>query len=777
VDRSLAVAGPDGEDSIMLHDVFRAYLRELAGDRLPVWHASLLDAHRPGTGSWADLPTGSRYLWAHLPHHLHGAGLDSELLATLASPDYVTRKVVLLGRQALTKDRSVLDRCATDSPNDKAWAETARLLSDSAYLLDGLRNPADIAATLLARCLRAGSPAGVDRLRERASAGDLDVRVHWARAGLSGDGADAGNGHVGAITSVAVHEDQVVSVGEDGVVRLRDLTSGRLVWSRQAHTGWIYATAVSPDGRTVATAGDDGQIRTWDARTGEPGGALTGHHRRVRSLAFTPRDRLLVSGGEDGQIRIWDIESRSCVGSLQTSGVPVWSVAVDSAQSVVAAVGEDDTVRLYDLRDGSLLDHGNCDDDWVRVAAFAPDRPLLVTAAATGPVRFWDVRNRALTRAGDRPVGERIRCLAFTQDGQAVAAGTENASMQLLPTTPDAPSPSTPPLPGVDWIRAVATGREGRVVAGCEDGALRAWDPDGKEPPHLITAGATTVWSTAVLHERRLTFHGRSDGLVDVCDSDSGHVRQQLTVGTGRVWSLAAARSHVAATCGDTHIRVWNAENLTLVADFDTEAGRTWAVALDPRGSRLAASSADGTVRIWDLPSGVLITRLRAHTGRIRSLAFDDRGDLLASAGGEGAAQVWEVPTGACRTEIIDTSRWVRCVSLDPSGERLAVGYGPGDIHVHDVQSGGTLAELRGHNGRILALALGQDADPLVSAAADGTVRAWSPHSGRQLLQLRADASLNCAAIDRDSNMVLTGSANGLTAIHVSDVPADERTP
>lgn len=242
----------------------------------------------------------------------------------------------------------------------------------------------------------------------------------------------------------------------------------------------------------------------------------------------------------------------------------------------------------------------------------------------------------------------------------------------------------------------------------------------------------------------------------------------------GRVWSLDARAHRVAATCGDAVVRVWDADGLARLIDLDTHAGRTWAVALNPTGTRLAASSADGTVRVWNLGqagdgSADLVMKVRAHTGRIRSLAFDGTGQRLATAGGEGIARVWEVTDSSCTAEFVSNGGWVRCVCLDATGQHLAIGDGPGDLHVYDVASHQTAAVLEGHNGRVLMLAIGADPDVLVSAAADGTVRAWSISQSRQLVQVRVDASLNCAAFDPDTAIVLAGSANGTTAIGLPD--------
>jgi WD40 repeat protein len=598
MDRSLAVGVPGDRDAIALHDVFRSWLRHLAPDRLAGWHASLLEAHSPASTLWADLDHGHEYLWRHLAHHLHEAGRDGELIATLACPDFVVRKAIDHGPDSLVADRSVLTAVTPTLPEEKATAETAKILTGSAYLLRGLTRPADVAATMLVASLRERAERGaVDRLAELAMSGEPAVHVSWALSGLwDQDGQPIRHGHVGAVTAVALHGDRMVSVGEDGLLRVWDLRAGELARTRRGHTGWIYAAAVSPDGRLIATAGDDGLVRVWQAQTADPVTALVGHHRRVRALAFAPGGRLLLSGGEDGQVRVWDVESGRLSHSLQTAGVPVWSLAIDSTGSVVAAGGEDRTLRLYDVSDGRLLDSAEVDTDWVRVTAFAPDRPHLVTACGDGPIRHWDVAGQTLTPMGDRPAAGRVRRAAITPDG-TVIAGTEDARLLALPATPDQPARTAPPLEGVDWIRAVAVASDGHVVAGCEDGGLRRWDPAGRTAPQVLAKGTNTTWSTALLGTRGLTFHGRGDGLIDVCDLASGTLREHLAVGKGRVWSLDARAHQVAATCGDAVVRVWDAERLAPLMDVDTDAGRTWAVALNPTGTRLAASSADGTGR------------------------------------------------------------------------------------------------------------------------------------------------------------------------------------
>lgn len=769
-DRSLISAYLADHGVILLHDVFRAYLRQLIGGDWPALHNSLIEAYRPTGGQWEALPDEYDYMWRHLTYHLSEAGLTDELLDVLCSPSLVMKRVVRLGHHFLVGDGVALEAIRPvkeiEHPRHHDWLE-ARALTDAGYLLHNIKYRADIATTLVVSLLRSTiEHSGIDPLRRTAAqAPEGGFHAAWVRPNQAGSDETA-HGHVGAVVSVAARGNLVASCGEDGVVRLWDLAERRHIRSYRGHVGWVFAAAISPDLEAIASAGEDGVIRLWRIMTGEAIGALIGHTRRVRSLAFARAGGLLISGSEDGRVNVWNIEEGSLLRGMNTPGCPVWSVTVDSADMSVAAAGEDEFVRLFDLRTGQLLEEKAAHRDWVRSVSFAPAAPLLASGSGDRTVVLWNTAGRCLFPVRRINISEsRVRSVAISEKADLVVTSTEKATIHAF--TADGCAGRVQSPPGVDWVRSVALAEDGTIVAGCEDGAVRLWRAGDHGELTLLCGGQNTIWSTQFVASGQLAALGYGNGVIELCDVGAGQTRRRLDAAKGRVWSLAGNRDHIAAACGDGLVRVWSLRDHGEPQILNDDQERTWAVSVATDSQLLAASTGDGRVRLWDLVSGEMRWECDARAGRVRSLAFDDGGAVLAACGGDGKVRLWHSLTGDLVAEFTNPTGWARTVTVDPAGKRLAVGSGTGDIYLGDVAADQFTGHLTGHTGRILMLGFTSDPDRLVSAAADGTARIWSLIEQRQLAEVRIDGSLHCAAFDPSTGHLVAGSAGGVTMMMV----------
>ena len=93
---------------------------------------------------------------------------------------------------------------------------------------------------------------------------------------------------------------------DEPVVHVKDAATDRVLTTLRGHTGPIWCTTFSPDGKRIATAGHDQTIKIWDAEDGRHLLTLRGHNHVVTCVTFSPDGYLLASGGIDTTARVWD---------------------------------------------------------------------------------------------------------------------------------------------------------------------------------------------------------------------------------------------------------------------------------------------------------------------------------------------------------------------------------------------------------------------------------------------------------------------------------------
>ncbi len=183
---------------------------------------------------------------------------------------------------------------------------------------------------------------------------------------------------------------ELATAGSDGVVRLLDAASGRLLREYPGHAGGpIKGLAFSPDGRLLASAGWDRTVRVWDVDGGAARRVLRGHTEPVLAVAASPDGRWFASGGADRQIKVWDAATGAEVKTLEGHGGGVLAVRFSPDGRLLASAGNDRTVRLWRVSDWrerpSLRGHTAA----VRDLAFSPDGALLVSGGDDWTVRVW----------------------------------------------------------------------------------------------------------------------------------------------------------------------------------------------------------------------------------------------------------------------------------------------------------------------------------------------------------------------------------------------------
>jgi RNA polymerase sigma factor (sigma-70 family) len=160
------------------------------------------------------------------------------------------------------------------------------------------------------------------------------------------------------------------------LVSLWDLATGRALWRVEVDAVY-HASAISPDGRTIAVAtaerivlleaatgkerarlkgtaralafsrdnrtlaaGEGSAVRFWDVGRGEALCRLTGHQGDVQGLAFGPGGRVLVTASADSTALVWDM-------TRFTARPQPAELAADQAEALWNDLASDDAARAY----------------------------------------------------------------------------------------------------------------------------------------------------------------------------------------------------------------------------------------------------------------------------------------------------------------------------------------------------------------------------------------------------------------------------------------------
>ncbi len=198
--------------------------------------------------------------------------------------------------------------------------------------------------------------------------------------------------------------------------RLQSPSDGNMHLTRQM--------AFSADKSKVLGVGDDRVIRIWEVQSGKLVSSFSGHDAAISRAEFSPDGTCVVSASYDRSARVWQVASGKEIHRFNHKAVVTSARFSPDGQMIVTA-SQDSAARVRDLNGGGyrviLAGHHGA----VLDAAFSPDGRMLVTASEDGTAKLWDAQT-GTERSTLRPAesGQNPRPLQeafFSADGRYVA--------------------------------------------------------------------------------------------------------------------------------------------------------------------------------------------------------------------------------------------------------------------------------------------------------------------------------------------------------------------
>ena len=273
----------------------------------------------------------------------------------------------------------------------------------------------------------------------------------------------------------------------------------------------IVALTVTPDGSQLLTGSQSG-VQVLSLPQLQPADTIATKLEHVHKLTFSPRgDRLAIAGGSPGDrgtVEIWNWPERKLLTTLAAGSDLAYDAAWNAAGTRLAVAGADRAVRILAANDtdgtpthrvsapmpATLRPHSAA----VLATLWLPAEDLVLSASVDQTIRLLNPASSATIRSFENHTGP-VRDLALRPGNSVgpplVASAAADRTVRLWQPTNNrllrwARLPVAPTA--ICW-----TASGSHVLAACEDGRLRAIDPDTVDVTEL--AGQIDGWAYAVV--------------------------------------------------------------------------------------------------------------------------------------------------------------------------------------------------------------------------------------------------------------------------------------
>ena len=292
---------------------------------------------------------------------------------------------------------------------------------------------------------------------------------------------------------------------------------------------------------------------------------------------------------------------------------------------------------------------------------FSPDSRLLVSVGITA--RLWRVSDRTPLQTF-RPPGTQhdyVASIAFSGDGQTLAAGLANPDADIgFPTPADTPSHDRlllwsvsdgallnsrhPQQQGIStvafWpndLTLVAGSRYGIRLSQVTDAASeRLIKPDNLRHYPLALSPDGQTLAAPILRPQE------GPGKIGLVQASDSTVLHEIGEADANVWDLAFSPdgTMLIANVG-SELRLWRVSDGSLVKKIGDGKGGFHSMAFSPDGQLLAVGTLSHAVHLYRVADQRLIRTLEGHAAPVNSVAFSPDGTLLATGDTSGAVFFW----------------------------------------------------------------------------------------------------------------------------------------
>ncbi len=553
----------------------------------------------------------------------------------------------------------------------------------------------------------------------------------------------------------------VLSVGKDGSVIIRDITSGKILRTIRLDADRLTCASFNPDGSNVVTGSRKSNVSTWNILSGEkileykavPKDLYSDkgfEYPETETVKFSSDGQFIIAGAGDNTAILWDARTGNEIRKFKNARSTCTSCiaeALITSDNKYILTARSDSIKMFDRSSGSLVRQFYAREGSPEQLTVSND-DRFVAAIEYGIAEVWDLKSgKLILKAGDYSQNK-ILSLAFSTDGKQIITGSEKR---------------------VTDVYDIASGEKILTLKGYLN-----------QVDERILNDSYMYWA-ALVNEAKLSPDGkyiaigRTGNNAKIIDFKSGKVFKTLKGHKSMVISLCfSPDGKFLATGGiDGKAIVWDVEtgNPVRTITFTDEKLAIFSVDISSDGKLLATADWGGYVCIWDIETGRNLKVISPHdrTG-VYQVRFSPNGVYIISAGLDRKLKLTEIDTGQEIRTFTGHTDLVNSINLSPAGDRIITSGWDGTVRVWDFYSGLQVLRIRAHPGGVYNAKYDASGKYIVSGGDDFIVRQWDAATGTMVCELTGhQGGVGDVNITKDLQHVISGSRDG--TVRIWDLP------
>eukprot|EP00933_Yihiella_yeosuensis_P048527 TRINITY_DN4478_c0_g1_i2.p1 TRINITY_DN4478_c0_g1~~TRINITY_DN4478_c0_g1_i2.p1 ORF type:complete len:668 (-),score=88.39 TRINITY_DN4478_c0_g1_i2:145-2001(-) len=505
----------------------------------------------------------------------------------------------------------------------------------------------------------------------------------------------------------------------------------------------VLCVHFSPDGRFLVATGANQMIFVWDVSTGE-----VVYSRRTESPCFLgvwgpiadtggryPSYQLCTTYDTQVFCHTMSFDIRSMCYALSSDAMQFPPSGLQRKHICGVVVGD---FLITGTSAGDMCVFSTktkvfrtalpvCNNGVTSIAKYGD---LLFVAGGDGRVKavrgedtHWDVLSENVLESG-------ICALTPSADGAELVAGTRNGKLWRLLS-----SDLTATLQAASHtgeVTDISFGSSSDVVCTTSDtGEVFLFDLSDYMP--ITTASVKSPARSAVIASTGEILAGYDDGFLRAWSAQRGtstllwqvHIhRQGITV-------VRESPNFIVTGGNDCAVRFWHRQSRELLTSFTNHRKPVADLLVDSDSPQIVHSGAEDKLMVsYDLKQNKPLVQHFTTSSNITSLSQrKDRDKEVVSASLDGKLLFWDVdyadPMGCIDTPP-GASQRLRCLEVSPNGRYVAAGTDDARLYIYDLMSCQCIQECEGHAGAINQVRWSPDQKQIVSAGKDGCVIIWN---------------------------------------------------